>query len=142
MSERILVPMDDSEPAVDALTYALESYPDSTVEVFTVVDITDGGYVDGAGLSWAHDDLQAAAEERGEAILETARDIAAEHGVDIETEQTIGTPTRAIVDRCASGDFDAVVIGSHGREGAPRVLLGSVAEMVVRRSPIPVTVVR
>ncbi|MFW6265865.1 MAG: universal stress protein, partial [Halanaeroarchaeum sp.] len=39
-------------------------------------------------------------------------------------------------------DVDHVVIGSHGRSGVGRILLGSVAERVVRRSPTPVTVVR
>ena len=47
-----------------------------------------------------------------------------------------------IVEYVETHDVDHVVIGSHGRKGLSRVLLGSVAELVVRRSPVPVTVVR
>jgi nucleotide-binding universal stress UspA family protein len=47
-----------------------------------------------------------------------------------------------IVTYADENDVDHVVLGSHGRKGLTRVLLGSVAEAVVRRSPVPVTVVR
>ena len=49
-------------------------------------------------------------------------------------------PKKIIPDRAA--EHDAVYIGGHGRTGAARILLGSVAESVVRRSPVPVTVVK
>ena len=58
------------------------------------------------------------------------------------TETVVGRPARTIVDYAEQEDVDAVVIGSHGGEAVGRVLLGSVAETVVRRSPVPVTVVR
>lgn len=47
-----------------------------------------------------------------------------------------------IVNEATDGDCDLTVLGSHGREGVARVILGGVAEKVVRRSPIPVLVVR
>jgi nucleotide-binding universal stress UspA family protein len=46
------------------------------------------------------------------------------------------------VDYAAEHDIDHIVVGSHGRTGASRILLGSVAETVARRSPVPVTIVR
>jgi len=52
----------------------------------------------------------------------------------------VGHPSRTIVD--AAADFDVVVIGSHGGSLSERLFVGNVAEKVVRRSPVPVTVVR
>jgi nucleotide-binding universal stress UspA family protein len=54
----------------------------------------------------------------------------------------IGRPSRAIVEYAEEHDIDHIVMGSHGRSGVTRILLGSVAETVVRRSPVPVTIVR
>jgi len=60
----------------------------------------------------------------------------------VETATEVGQPSRTIVAYAQEHDLDHVVIGSYGRKGLSRVLLGSVAELVVRRSPVPVTVVR
>jgi len=54
----------------------------------------------------------------------------------------VGRPARAIEECAEEAAVDHVVIGSHGRDGIARILLGSVAETVVRRSPVPVTAVR
>jgi nucleotide-binding universal stress UspA family protein len=79
---------------------------------------------------------------QAETLLEAAREQAAEHGVDIETEFAVGDVVRSIIEFVDDHGVDHVVIGSHGRTGVSRVVLGSVAEMVTRRAPVPVTVVR
>jgi nucleotide-binding universal stress UspA family protein len=53
-----------------------------------------------------------------------------------------GDPANEIVAYAEETDVDHIVVGSHGRSGLSRVLLGSTAEKVVRRSPVPVTVVK
>ena len=53
-----------------------------------------------------------------------------------------GDPATAIVDRAESGHYDLLVLGTHGRGVISRLLLGSVAEKVVRRAPCPVLTVR
>jgi nucleotide-binding universal stress UspA family protein len=83
-----------------------------------------------------------AAKDRAEDRLEDARERAAEAGVEVATDIDTGRPARTIVDYAEEHDVDGIVMGSHGRDGVARVLLGSVAETVVRRSPIPVTIVR
>ena len=83
-----------------------------------------------------------AQKEVAEATLESATERAGETGVDIETHRETGKPARTIVKYADEEGFDHIVIGSHGREGISRVLLGSVAETVVRRSSVPVTVAR
>ena len=80
--------------------------------------------------------------ERADSILDDAVEYAAEQGREIETIRVTDRPARAIVDYADEEGVDHIVIGSHGRTGVTRVLLGSVAEKVVRRAHCPVTVVR
>jgi universal stress protein A len=53
-----------------------------------------------------------------------------------------GDPATAIVERAASGGYDLLVLGTHGRTGLSHLLVGSVAEKVMRRAPCPVLTVR
>jgi nucleotide-binding universal stress UspA family protein len=142
MAKRLLVPVDGSDPADAALEFALEEYPDADITVLSVIDPTDVGYgsIEAAPSTFEH--LQKSAEERTQKVLDEAESRAAEHDVTVTAETVIGMPSRAIVEWAENNDIDGIVIGSHGRQGVTRVLLGSVAESVVRRSPVPVTVVR
>jgi nucleotide-binding universal stress UspA family protein len=142
MVKRLLVPIDGSDPADAALEFALEEYPDADITLLSVIDPTDVGYgsIEAAPSTFEH--LQENAEERTQNVLDEASNRAADHGVEVTTETVIGMPSRAIVEWAENNDMDGIVIGSHGRKGVTRVLLGSVAESVVRRSPVPVTVVR
>ncbi len=140
----VLVPYDNSPMAEHALEHACERFPDATVTVLHVIDFVAAGYaappdaaLPGYWEEW-YDDAQATTDD----LFERARPVAAEYGVDVETATEMGPPARVIVEYADDGDVDAIVMGSHGRDGLSRVLLGSVAETVVRRAPCPVTVVR
>jgi nucleotide-binding universal stress UspA family protein len=139
MVSRVLVPMDDSEMARRALEFALEAHPDAEITVLTVVGEPSAMMGEAADLALA-DDVEGAARERARDVQDRAREIAAEHGVEIDTEIQLGHPVRAILNR-AEG-YDAIVMGSHGGTLAERLFVGNVAEKVFRRSPVPVTVVR
>jgi nucleotide-binding universal stress UspA family protein len=139
MISRILVPMDDSEMAQQALEYALENHPDAEITVLHVV----GGpsLWGGAATSLAlEEDVEEAAEERAEDVFDDAKKLAAEYDVEITTEVQLGHPARAIVN--SADDFDAVVIGSHGGSLVDRLVVGNVAQKVFRNSPVPVIVAR
>lgn len=140
--DRILVPYDGSTPAKNAVRYAVETFPDAAVTLFHVVPAPEG-YWAAFEDDETHTPGYDRARERGEELLAEAAEIAAEADADatVETEVATGRPKHAIAERAESGAFDAVVMGSHGREGAERILLGSVAENVVRRAPIPVVTV-
>ncbi|MFB6196225.1 MAG: universal stress protein [Haloplanus sp.] len=139
MISRVLVPMDGSEMARQALEYALEAHPDADITVLHVVGVPSP--LMGKAMSIAlEDDIEQAAEEHAESVLSAARDLAREYDADIDTDVAWGAPAKAIVDRAE--EFDAVVIGSHGGTLAERLFVGNVAETVFRRSPVPVTVVR
>src|SRR5262249_47665049 len=90
----------------------------------------------GAAVAWLR---QEETDEKLWALLrqnEAAADVALEHRL-LE-----GDPARVIVHLAAQSDCDLVVMGTHGRTGLSRLLLGSVAEEVVRRADCPVVTVR
>lgn len=63
-------------------------------------------------------------------------------GITITTEVRTGRPGRTIVDCARDRECDLVVVGSHGRTGVAHLIMGSVAEHVVRHAPCPVLVIR
>ena len=136
---RILVPVDGSEPSDVALNHTIEQFDDAEIVALYVMDPVDGSTAWGPGSA---DEWLSASEERAETVLNEAAETAAEAGRSVTTESVIGRPAQTIVEYIDEHDIDHVVIGSHGREGLSRVLLGSVAETVVRRASVPVTVAR
>ncbi|MDF9744548.1 universal stress protein [Natrinema salsiterrestre] len=136
----LLVALDDSEPGWAALEFACTEHPDDEITVVHAVDPTDSGYGEVAHLG--PDVLLERQREAAEELLAAAEDRGAEYGCEFETEAIVGQPSDAIVDYAASNDVDRIVVGSHGRTGFSRVLLGSVAERIARQAPVPVTIVR
>ncbi len=141
MAEHVLVPLDGSEKAYDALNYAVTEHPGATITVLHSLELGDASMAEGAVIVM-DEGIREAAENRAENIFEEARDRAAEAGFDGEMQTKIeeGKPGNAIVKHAE--DADVVVMGSYGRKGVGQKLLGSVAEKVVRRSSAPVTVVK
>jgi nucleotide-binding universal stress UspA family protein len=121
------------------LDYAVEIFPDAELVVVNVLNpATRTAGVEGVLTETA--DVDAEKRSFADELFEEAREIAGERIV--ETEQLTGRAANEIVTYATDHDIDAIVMGSHGRDGAARLLLGSVSETVVRRSPVPVTVVR
>lgn len=130
--------MDDSEPSKVALEHAISLYPESDVTVLYVIDTTSAvGYGDLFTLAAESSHR----EERTEQLFTEAERIAAEHGTELTTVTERGVPARAIETFADDHGIDHIVMGSHCRTGFDRLFLGSVAERVVRHTPIPVTVV-
>jgi len=81
----------------------------------------------------------------GEALLRKARDPIEAQGLAVESEviQSSGERVaRIVVEQAALWKADLIVLGTHGRRGVDRVLMGSDAELVARTSPVPVLLVR
>ncbi|MHC3438828.1 universal stress protein [Natrialbaceae archaeon A-gly3] len=144
MTKHILVPVDDSDQSTQALKFVLEEFPDATITALHVIDPADFYAATGieGGAMANYDRIKENHENRAEQVLESARTYAEEAGTEIETDHVLGGVSRTIIEYIDEHDVDQVVIGSHGRTGARRILLGSVAEKVARRSPVPVTIVR
>jgi nucleotide-binding universal stress UspA family protein len=139
MISRVLVPMDDSEMAKQALRYALEVHSGTEITVLHVVG-EPSGMMGGAVRLALEEDIKQAAEDAAENILAEAREIATEGGVNIDTDVGWGSPAKVIVRRAEK--FDTVVLGSHAGSLADRLFVGDIAKTVFLRSPVPVTVVR
>jgi nucleotide-binding universal stress UspA family protein len=123
-------------PALDrAVTLAVET--GATLHVLSVVDSADLDLFSGDAVEAADDLLRDAAE----AAVEEASSDAEAAGATVTRAVRVGVPHREI---CAYADdvgADVVVVGTHGRTGLSRALLGSVAARVVRSSTVPVLVV-
>lgn len=136
----VLVPIDGSDPCLDALEFALEQNDDTEIRLLHVVNPVMGLY--GGDAYYNYEEIIEEGKEAAEELFDEARAIADEHDRELTSEAIVGDPAREIVDYVTEEDIDQVIIGSHGRAGVSRLLLGSVAETVVRRAPVPVTVVR
>ncbi|ELY92046.1 universal stress protein [Natrinema altunense] len=148
MSRHLLVPVDGSPLSNRALAFAFEEFDDVAIVALHVLDPTDPGYSSPTDVSVktepprGSDEWHERAAEEEERIFDDARELASDYGGEFDTETAVGAPAREIVDYAEENEIDHIVMGSHGRTGPTRLLLGSVAETVVRRSPVSVTVVR
>ncbi len=141
MGGNVLVPVDGSDPAAGAVEFAVRRFPESALTLLYVIDPMIEYSRHRAFPGYRGEDEYSSEQEKGEAIIETHFESIPED-VDVGTEFLVGKPSRAIVTYAADADVDHIVLGSHGRVGPARHLLGSVAENVVRRADVPVTVVR
>ena len=145
MFDRILIPTDGSEPAEHAIPTGIDlaAAHDATVYAMYVVEpVPLGGYA--AGMSAASSEHSEYTEQQ-EAEAEAALDIVSEAGLeaDVDVVETVkyGEPNEAIVTYAETNDIELIVMGTHGRSGADRLVIGSVAEKVVRGSSVPVLTV-
>ena len=142
MADHVLVPLDGSPQAWEAYEFALAEHPDANVTLLTVINPIEAGYSAETALPSAAEAWYESAKEAAMQRFDEAAELASERGRSIDTVLEVGRPARVIVDYADEHGVDHLVMGSHGRKGVTRVLLGSVAEAVVRRSPVPITVVR
>lgn len=136
----VLVAYDGSEPAMRAVEYAVDEHPNEDIVLLRVIEAADGSTE--AGIKLVQEALKRAERESVPRVADEVSDLLDERDVDVEIETAVGDPAREIVRYAEDQDVDVVVVGHHGRRGVSRVLLGSVAERVVRRSPCTVIVVR
>ncbi|MCD6679929.1 MAG: universal stress protein [Burkholderiaceae bacterium] len=146
MYERILVPYDGSPTSDEALDEALRlaRLCSSRLRLIHVVDPLL--YITGfeVGAVYANEILPGLLAA-GEALLHKARDRIEAQGLAVESEviQSSGERVaRIIVEQAALWKADLIVLGTHGRRGVDRVLMGSDAELVARTAPVPVLLVR
>ncbi|KPN30622.1 universal stress protein [Halolamina pelagica] len=139
MYDDILVPTDGSPAATTAIEHAVslaETY-DATIHALYVVDASAFSSIE-SGSELVIDAL----EEEGQRAVEEVVDAAETAGVEVETHVVSGTAYRRILDYVDSEGVDLVVMGTHGRSGVERFLLGSVTERVVRTADVPVLTIR
>ena len=137
MYDDILLPTDGSEGAEVAIDHALELAEryGSTLHALYVVERIHTADVGTEQI------IGAMRSEGKRAVAEIAERAEAK-GVEAITEVRVGSPARDILKYADENGVDLVVMGTHGRTGLNRYLLGSVTEKVVRLSDVPVLTVR
>jgi nucleotide-binding universal stress UspA family protein len=145
MYDKILVPVDGSDTATRGLEEAirLAQSQGSRLRLLHVVnDILAFASLDGAVYS---EQFLKGLHERGRVILAEAQAAARRQGVEAEIKavESIGEPAgEAIVEEAGRWPADLIVLGTHGRRGIRRLVLGSDAEYIVRSTSVPVLLVR
>ena len=137
MYKRILVPVDGSEVSGKALAAALQLAQLKGGRVRLVHVLEQASHVDGYALHLARD--------YASKVLAEASATAKAAGVDCD-QRVVDVPGRRlgeiVADEARAWEADLVVVGTHGRRGVGRALLGSGAEQVVRLAPVPVLAIR
>jgi nucleotide-binding universal stress UspA family protein len=136
----ILAPHDFSEVAEYALTYALflAEKVGARVTLLHVYDDSPYGYPD---ARMTRDEFEMAVKESAACSLDAIQARARGLNIDVDASLRRGRPWEQIVAVAAETRADLIVMGTHGRRGVARALIGSVAEKVVRMAACPVLAV-
>jgi len=146
MYHRILVPVDGSPTSDQGLqeAIALAKLAGGRIRVLHVVD--ELPFLMGAeGLAPLAGDVLGLLREAGEQVLAAARTQVQRAGVAVDSvlsESLEGRLCDRIVEQIATWKADLVVVGTHGRRGVRRWVLGSDAEQILRSASVPVLLVR
>ena len=137
MFDTVIIATDGSQSVQRAVTVALDLARrfDAEVHALYVVDASDVE----SSPERLRDEMQDALEERGRAALSAVGEAAAR---DVVTAVREGRPATEIDDYAREHDAEMVAMGTRGRHGENRFLIGSVAERVVRTCDVPVLTVR
>jgi len=136
---RILIPTDGSEAAFEGAEKGIDLTDELDAEM-VVISVVEEALVDDkiyGSPPVDTDRVRNLAQQSVEAVAETAD----ERGLNVKTVVREGEPSKEIVEYANEDDIDLIAIGTHGRGGFERALLGSVTDKVVRTSPVPVLTV-
>ncbi|MGM0605936.1 MAG: universal stress protein [Halobacteriota archaeon] len=139
--DRILIPTDGSDAAVEASKHALDlaERHDADLDVLYVVDHERLGRM---APQLSTNQIREALAAEGERATSMVADKADQAGIDVKTVVREGIPADTIVEYAGEESIDVIVMGTTGRSGLDRLLLGSVAETVIQRTEMPVFLVK
>ena len=141
MFRKILVAIDGSEPANRAFEEAIGEARVWKAEIH-VVYVVESGLFSSLPMDNTLEVIYSVLQKEGEEILESARKKADAAGISLTTHLRQGHAGSQIVSLAEELGIDLIVLGSYGKSGVDRLLLGSVTDYVVQNSPITTTVVR
>jgi universal stress protein A len=142
--KKILVPTDFSDASKESLRYAC-TLADALHASLHIIHVTQNPYVPGGFLDFYvpppdfSKEIERATSKDLEALLTAEQKT--KYGATFV--QRTGAPAYEILDYLREqADFDLVVMATHGRGGAVRLMMGSVADKIVRAAPCPVLTIR
>ena len=138
MFKKIICPVDFSDTSMNAaenaIQFALENKAELTfIHVIDIKAIQNIGDLSGGGIN----ELNFLLEEE-KPILKKLKEKSEKNGIKVKTILTHGEPISAILDTIKDGGYDLIIMGTHGKTGLTRLVLGSIAENVLRKSEVPV----
>ncbi|RBI59837.1 universal stress protein [halophilic archaeon] len=140
MYDEILIPTDGSKSVQQAISHGinLANLTGATIHGLYVLDKSTFVRLPEAQIFM----MEEALEKEGEQALEDIESQAAQNEIDAITSIKEGIPYEVILEYADDNDIDLIVMGTHGRSGLDRVLLGSVTAKVIRQAEIPVLLKR
>lgn len=139
MFDKILVPTDGSEFTKEAIKKAMELAKCTGGKV-TALYVIDQTLFMNVPVDSAIASVYAVLKKEGQEAVDFVHKMGEDIGVPVDVKVIDGAPVKTILE--ISKDYDLVVLGTLGRTGVSKLLMGSVAEKVVRHSTSPVMVVR
>lgn len=137
---KIVLAVDGSEVSKNAVKYAIELAKQSNgmviaIHVIPPIDVMDIE-------TFRPEKILEGLKEEGQKMLSEVDELAAKAGVKVQTSIETGVPFEKIASVAETLGCDLIIMGSHGRTGIGKVLIGSVTERVISRATCPVLVVR
>ncbi|MCG8403919.1 MAG: universal stress protein [Phycisphaerales bacterium] len=143
--KRVLFPSDFSDLSLQALIYA-RSFSEAYSAELHLVHVVDEAAMYWMAMGPNSLPVAPATDELVDVSKQELKKFVQEHLQDLKvplvTEVCVGRPFMEIIRYARENEIDLIVIGTHGRSGLKHVLLGSVAEKVVRKAPCPVLTIR
>ena len=138
MFKKILCPVDFSDTSMNAANNAINFSMEIKAEItfIHIIDIQamqNIGDLSGGGIN----DINLLIEEE-KPVLSKLKDECDKKGIKVKTVLTHGEPVSVILETIKEDGHDLIIMGTHGKTGLRRLVLGSIAENVVRKSDIPV----
>jgi len=142
MFERIIVPIDGSEVSKKAAKKALDLAQASDIRVVAmhVINVPDLPSLDAYPGALRYQEMHELIQKEGQLYLDELEELGKQMGVNVSKKLVEGHPTEEIIKEAREDDL--IVIGSKGRTGLDRLLMGSVAENVARHASCPVMIVK
>jgi len=142
MFERIIVPIDGSEVSKKAAKKALDLAQSSDIRVVAmhVINVPDLPSLDAYPGALRYQEMHELIQKEGQLYLDELEELGKQMGVNVSKKLVEGHPAEEIIKEAREDDL--IVIGSKGRTGLDRLLMGSVAENVARHASCPVMIVK
>ncbi|QMT59485.1 MULTISPECIES: universal stress protein [unclassified Legionella] len=146
MYKNIIVAIDDSDTSMQAFEEAIKLSKVHQAKL-RIVHIANEFYAPYVGTGVDYEKLEASFKEYGQQFLDKMKTIARKKHAECEAQLIEMNPSEEkvpekIIEAAKDWSADLIVIGTHGRRGYQHLLLGSVAEGVIRNAPIPILLIR
>jgi len=139
--KKILIATDGSEYTKNAVDYGIDLAKNTDAKLLTIYVVDTAAFAS-IPMDAAWESMYELLRQEGDVAMKYVAEKAGEEGMEVEANIIEGHPADEIIKYSEKNSISVIVLGTLGKSGLDRFLLGSVAEKVVRNSKIPVLVVR